>query len=80
MDRVDQLLNLILGKAYAQDVDVLSRIGAHAVPEGDAAAQLFDDEAGQRVLILPGEDQGLDADVLLVYPVQHHGGEEVVDD
>lgn len=46
-------------------VDVLSRIGAHAVPEGDAAAQLFDDEAGQRVLILPGEDQGLDADVLL---------------
>ena len=42
IDGVDcpkQLLDLILGKAHAQHMDVFTGIGAGAVPVGDAAAQ-----------------------------------------
>lgn len=76
---VEQLFDLELGKAHAQHMYALSGIGAHTIPVGHGAAQLLDDEPGQGVLILPGENQRLDADILLMDPIQHHGGEEVID-
>ena len=78
VDHVEQLLDLVLGKADAKHVDIVLGIGAHTGPVGDAAPQLLDDEVCQDVLALAGEDQGLDGDILLVHPVQHDAGEEVV--
>ena len=78
VDHVQQLLDLILGQAHAQHMDIVLGIGAHAIPVGDAAAQLLDDEVRQDALILPGENQRLDGDILLVHPIQHNAGEEVV--
>ena len=61
-------------------MESLPAVSPGALPIGDAAAQLFNDEAAQLLLVLLGENHGLDVHVLLVHPVQHHGGEEVVDD
>ena len=61
-------------------MDIVLGVGAHAVPVGHAPPQLLDDEVRQDPLVLPGEDQRLDVDVLLVHPVQDHGVGEVVDD
>ena len=79
MDRVEQFFDLVLGKAHAQHVDPFPGVGTDALPPGDAPAHLFHDEMAKLLLLGPGEDQGLDADVLLVGLVHHDGGGEVID-
>ena len=65
-----QGLDLVLAQAHAQHLQGLIRVGAVALPVGHAPPQPLHDKLGQLRLLLPGEDQHLDGDALLVGPVQ----------
>ena len=77
---MEQFFDFVLGETYAQDMDVLAGIGASTAPISDAAAQLFDHELPQQMFVSAGENQCLNRYILLMQPVQHHDGKEIVND
>lgn len=75
VERHLQRHHLILAQAHAQHMDLLVGVAALALPEGEAALQLFGDGPAQLLGVLLGEDQHLHGDVLLMHPVQEQRGE-----
>ena len=71
--------DLVLIQAHAQHLHRLVGKAAVARPVGDTPAHLFHNIFLQLVAVLPGEDQHLHGDILLVEPIHKHGAQHRVD-
>ena len=73
-----QGIQLVLVQAGAKNINRLPRIGARSLPAGNTPVQLLQDELRQFFLLVPGQDQKLHGNSLLVDAVHKQGAEHRV--
>ena len=73
-----QGVDLILGQADAEHLHLVAGPAAPARPAGNAPVQLLHDVAGQLGVVLLGEDQQLDRNILPVDTVQKQAAQHII--